>query len=114
MNLQGKSDYSVCCTGVQPTIAAPRQVDGRRATRRQVLAALPRSARAMERLFAYGLERGKLPSFSLDMVHFVTYHAMHEAHHRGQLCTVARQLGYRLPDSVLAGLWEWNKRAKEV
>ncbi len=27
---------------------------------------------------------------------------------------VARQLGYRLPDEVLYGLWQWSKRAKEA
>src|SRR3990172_8578654 len=32
---------------------------------------------------------------------------------RGQLVMLARQLGHRLPSGVIAGLWQWTKRARE-
>jgi uncharacterized damage-inducible protein DinB len=46
-------------------------------------------------------------------VHFLSYFVAHEAHHRGQLCMLARQLGHRLPAEVTGGLWQWKKRSRE-
>jgi uncharacterized damage-inducible protein DinB len=37
------------------------------------------------------------------------YMIAHEAHHRGQVCLLAHQLGYRLPDEVTAGMWSWER-----
>jgi uncharacterized damage-inducible protein DinB len=50
----------------------------------------------------------------LDVDHVLTYFVAHEAHHRGQIVMVARQLGYRLPQSVTAGLWQWRTRRREA
>ena len=33
----------------------------------------------------------------------------HEAHHRGQVCMLAHQLGFPLPIEVTSGLWNWEK-----
>jgi len=33
----------------------------------------------------------------------------HEAHHRGQVCMLAYQLGFRLPDKVVSGMWNCEK-----
>ena len=41
------------------------------------------------------------------------YAVSHEAHHRGQLLLMARELGHRLPPKVAAGLWQWSSRLKE-
>ena len=46
----------------------------------------------------------------LDVGHVLTYFVAHEAHHRGQIVMVARQLKCRLPESVSAGLWQWQTR----
>ena len=70
-------------------------------------------------LIRLGMARGgALPpaawqNFPTDLVHFLSYFVAHEAHHRGQLCLLARQLGHRLPAQVTAGLWQWKTRAKE-
>jgi uncharacterized damage-inducible protein DinB len=97
-------------------IEAPQGVDRHRATRRQVLAALKKSARAMSRLLQAGLDNdGHLTGFAPpDVTHFLAYHVAHEGHHRGQIVMVARQLGYRLPVEVTIGLWLWGKRARGV
>jgi len=35
----------------------------------------------------------------------------HEAHHRGQILMLARQLGYRVPEP---NVWQWDKLWKQV
>jgi uncharacterized damage-inducible protein DinB len=37
----------------------------------------------------------------------------HEAHHRGQVCILAHQLGFPLPTKAGAGIWVWEKLWKE-
>ena len=44
-------------------------------------------------------------------VEMLCYMLAHEAHHRGQVCMLAHQLGYPLPDK--AALWNWEKLWKE-
>jgi hypothetical protein len=41
------------------------------------------------------------------------YMLSHEAHHRGQVCMLAHQLGFPLPNKVAYGLWNWEKLWKE-
>lgn len=103
-------------------IAAPRLVDLRRVRRRELLAALDRSGAAIEALLVLGLASGgQVPpspayvwrNLPLDVGHVLTYFVAHEAHHRGQVVMVARQLGHRLPSSVSDGLWQWTTRQRE-
>lgn len=41
------------------------------------------------------------------------YMLSHDAHHRGQICLLAHQLGYSLPFAAGPGLWAWEKLWKE-
>jgi uncharacterized damage-inducible protein DinB len=41
------------------------------------------------------------------------YMLSHEAHHRGQVCMLAHQLGFPLPNEVAYGMWNWEKLWKE-
>ena len=41
------------------------------------------------------------------------YMVAHEAHHRGQVCMLAHQLGFSLPVAVTSGIWNWEKLWKE-
>lgn len=99
-------------------VPVPEQVP-RTVRPKELLRALVRSSGGMVRLLELGRARGgAVPrstwqNFPTDLVHFLSYFVAHEAHHRGQLCLLARQLGYRLPREVLGGLWQWNQRAKE-
>jgi uncharacterized damage-inducible protein DinB len=43
----------------------------------------------------------------------VTYMISHEAHHRGQVCMLAHQLGFPLPTKAAAGIWVWERLWKE-
>ena len=41
------------------------------------------------------------------------YMVVHDAHHRGQVCMLAHQLGFRLPIKAAYGIWVWEKLWKE-
>ena len=105
--------------GADHGIAVPRTVDGRTVRPSELTRALARSSEGIVALIRLGIERGgSVPAaawqnFPTDMVHFLNYFVAHEAHHRGQLCLLARQLGHRLPKDVTAGLWQWKKRSQD-
>ncbi|MFI5166753.1 MAG: DinB family protein [Thermoanaerobaculales bacterium] len=109
--------------GAEHGIAVPTRVDQRTVTPRQLVSALKRSSRGIAALLALGKSHdGKVPvsrayvwrNLPLDVEHVLTYFVAHEAHHRGQIVMAARQLGYRLPQSVTAGLWQWRTRRREA
>jgi uncharacterized damage-inducible protein DinB len=106
--------------GARHGIEPPPLVDLRRVQPRQLARALSRSSAGMVRLLELGLAQGgRVPratwqNFPTDLHHFLGYFAAHEGHHRGQLCLVARQLGYRLPRPVAVGIWDWVKRSREA
>ena len=39
----------------------------------------------------------------------VAYMISHDAHHRGQVCMLAHQLGYPLPVKYASGIWAWER-----
>jgi uncharacterized damage-inducible protein DinB len=109
--------------GQEHGIAVPAPVDRHTVARRELLSALARSSRGIERLLELGLAAGgHVPpskayvwrNLPLDVPHVLTYLVAHEGHHRGQIVMLARQLGHRLPNDISAGLWQWNKRMQET
>lgn len=109
--------------GQELGVPVPGSVDRRRVGPKALVPALERSSRGILRLLALGYDRGgSLPMVStyiwrnlpLDVGHVLAYFVAHEAHHRGQIVLVARQLGYRLPPAVTTGLWQWTKRSAEA
>jgi uncharacterized damage-inducible protein DinB len=105
--------------GREHSVHTPSRVDRRAVSRRQLTAALKRSSRGMEALLELGFAAGGVlpPSkgyvwrnLPLDVGHVLAYFVAHEAHHRGQIVMVARQLGQRLPRTVTDGLWWWSTR----
>jgi uncharacterized damage-inducible protein DinB len=105
--------------GARHGIVVPQRVDGRSVRPSELSRALVHSSRGIIALIRLGVARGGVvpaaawQNFPTDLVHFLSYLVAHEAHHRGQLCMLARQLGHRLPVEVTAGLWQWKKRAQE-
>ena len=105
--------------GARHGVVVPKSVNGRSVKQSELLRALPRSSRGMIDLIELAMARGgSIPpatwqNFPTDVLHFLNYFVAHEAHHRGQLCMVARQLGHRLPAEVTGGLWQWKKRSRE-
>ena len=108
--------------GVPHGIPAPALVDLRRVNRRELLAALKKSAKGIEAILTLGLESGgtvpPTPAYTwrnlpLDVGHVLMYFSSHEAHHRGQVVTIARQLGKRLPSAVTNELWQWSRLQRQ-
>jgi uncharacterized damage-inducible protein DinB len=94
----------------------PARLDRRRCTKRQVARALARSAEAIVKVAETALARedGRLPHFPPHAVAFLCYLLAHDAHHRGQILLLARQLGYRLPEAARYGIWQWSKLGKQA
>lgn len=44
----------------------------------------------------------------------VAYMISHDAHHRGQACMLAHQLGFPLPGQAAYGMWVWETLGKKV
>jgi uncharacterized damage-inducible protein DinB len=42
-------------------------------------------------------------------IEMLAYMLTHEAHHRGQVCMLAHQLGFALPSRVTSQLWNWER-----
>ena len=105
--------------GASHGVAVPPNVNVRTVQPKELTRALERSSEGMIQLIRLGVSRGgAIPpaawqNFPTDLVHFLSYFVAHEAHHRGQLVMLARQLGHRLPSEVTAGLWQWNTRSRE-
>jgi uncharacterized damage-inducible protein DinB len=71
---------------------------------------LEASAAVMAEFLRGALESGRVPNFRPDAWAFHAYLIAHEAHHRGQMTQLARQLGYPVSQKVNFGLWEWGVR----
>lgn len=105
--------------GARHGVPTPSRVDRRRVRPSELVRALSCSSAGIVRLIELGAARGgAVPratwqNFPTDLVHFLNYFVAHEAHHRGQLIMLARQLGHRLPPSVTNGVWQWTRRARE-
>lgn len=105
--------------GAPHGMAPPTRVDLRTVRPAELLRALERSSEGIIALIRLGAERGgSVPpahwqNFPTDLVHFLNYFVAHEAHHRGQLILLARQLGHRLPREVVDGVWQWKTRSRE-
>jgi uncharacterized damage-inducible protein DinB len=108
--------------GSEHGLGLPQQVDRHKVSPKELLTALRRSSRGMIELLTLGLDHGGvLPDSSsyvwrnlpLDIPHVLIYFVAHEAHHRGQIVMLARQLGHRLPVEITGGLWHFAKRSKE-
>lgn len=93
----------------------PPKLDRENATIEQAREGLAQSSVAMVELLRSALaDGGRLKDFKPDVVNFAAYAMAHEAHHRGQICLVARALGQPLSQQAGFGLWEWRKRHAEA
>jgi uncharacterized damage-inducible protein DinB len=93
----------------------PAKLDRADVTPDEAKKALATSAAAMVRLIERSLEAGgHVPDFRPDVVALVASAITHDAHHRGQICHWANQLGSPLSPEQSLRMWEWDKRWKEI
>lgn len=93
----------------------PARLDRAEVTVAEARRALAESARAMVRLIERSLASGgHVSDFRPDVVGLVCAAITHDAHHRGQICHWAAQLGVPITPEQSLALWEWDKRWKDV
>jgi len=94
----------------------PAKLDRDKCTPKQAAAALASSAEAISKLLAAGLERDdlRIKDFRPDVAGAFGYMIAHEAHHRGQICSLTRQVGFALDQKTQFGMWEWGKLWREL
>ncbi len=105
-----------------PHLKVPAQLNRAHCTTERASAALAESAAGCAQMLAEGLGGGdRIATFHRDGwaqpwpvgPEMLCYMLAHEAHHRGQVCMLAHQLGFPLPSKVTSNLWNWEKLWKE-
>jgi uncharacterized damage-inducible protein DinB len=104
-----------------PHLKLPARLDRNKSTQKQTRAALTESAGRCSEMLAEALctPKSRVQSFVRDGwarpwppgVAMFAYMVTHDAHHRGQACMLAHQLGFPLKAGYR--LWVWEKLAKE-
>ncbi len=101
-----------------PHLKVPPQLNRAHCTPQQARAGLAESAARCAEMLAEALDGGgRIEKFRRDGwakpwpvgVEMLCYMLSHEAHHRGQVCMLAHQLGFPLPIKVTSGIWNWEK-----
>jgi len=89
----------------------PDQLDRAAVTPAQATKALESSCAALRTVIGGALQSdGRIRNFKPDVAAFLGYLIAHDAHHRGQITMLARQLGHALPQKAMFGMWEWGSR----
>lgn len=116
--------HNVRCKWVRltaPHLKVPRQLDRARCTPRQARAGLAESAAGCARMLAEAFGGNRIEKFRRDAwaqswpagVEMLCYMLAHEAHHRGQVCMLAHQLGFPLSSQLTSRMWNWERLWKE-
>ena len=106
-----------------PHLKLPSQLDPARSTQKQAKTALVRSAARCSEMLADALSDPpcRVETFLRDGwarpwragPAMLAYMITHDAHHRGQVCMLAHQLGYPLPAKAVSKMWAWERLWKE-
>jgi len=118
--------HNVRCKWIRlnaPHLKVPPQLKRTQCTPQQARAGLAESAARCAEMLAEALGGGgsRVEKFRRDGwgrpwpvgVEMLCYMLAHEAHHRGQVCMLAHQLGFPLPTDVTSGMWNWERLWKE-
>lgn len=89
----------------------PDQLDRHSVTPAQARKAMAESHDALHAVLKAAVESdGRIKGFKPDVAAFFGYLIAHDAHHRGQIAMLARQVGHALPQKAMFGMWEWGTR----
>jgi uncharacterized damage-inducible protein DinB len=90
----------------------PSQLDRHTVTPTQALKALEQSREALRAVLEQSLSGdGRIKGFKPDVAGFFAYLVAHDAHHRGQVAMLARQVGHPISQRATFGMWEWGARS---
>ena len=118
--------HNVRCKWIRltaPHLKVPRQLNRAHCTPKQAREGLAESAAGCAVMLAEALGRGgRIKMFRRDGwarpwpvgMDMLCYMLSHEAHHRGQACMLAHQLGFPLPNKVTSEMWNWERLWKET
>ena len=114
-----------------PHLKLPAALDRASCTQKQARAALAESGARCSEMLAEALSgspsgpqfgpQSRVETFRRDGwarpwpagAAMLAYMISHDAHHRGQVCMLAHQLGFPLPTKAASGIWVWEKLWKE-
>ena len=118
--------HNVRCKWIRltaPHLKIPPQLNRAHCTPQQARAGLAESAAGCAEMLAeaHGDSGGRVEKFRRDGwaqpwpvgPEMLCYMLSHEAHHRGQVCMLAHQLGFPLANAVTSRMWSWEKLWKE-
>jgi uncharacterized damage-inducible protein DinB len=106
-----------------PHLKVPAPLNRAHCTPQQARAGLAESAARCAEMLAEALGGGgRVETFQRDGwarawpvgPEMLCYMVAHEAHHRGQVCMLAHQLGFPLANEVTSGMWNWEKLWREA
>jgi uncharacterized damage-inducible protein DinB len=88
----------------------PPSLDRNRSTPAQARRALRHSTEDLARLFdtALAARRARVKGMPRRVVNMLTYLMQHDAHHRGQMCGLARDLGHEFRSEDTMRIWGWK------
>jgi uncharacterized damage-inducible protein DinB len=106
-----------------PHLKLPPELDRARCTQNQARRALAETANLCSKMLAdaLGESQGRVRHFHRDGwvrpwpagAAMFSYMVVHDAHHRGQVCMLAHQLGYPLPNRAISEMWSWERLWKQ-
>ena len=111
--------HNVRCKWVRltaPHLEVPSLLNRTRCTPQKARSGLAESAASCEKMLTEAFS-GRVDKFLRDGwaqpwpigPEMLCYMLAHEAHHRGQVCMLAHQLGFPLPYKASDGIWNWEK-----
>jgi len=88
----------------------PPSLDRNRSTPLQTRRALRQSTEDLVRLFetAFAAKRARVRGMPRRAVNMLAYLIQHDAHHRGQICVLARDLGHKFLSEDTMRIWGWK------
>jgi uncharacterized damage-inducible protein DinB len=88
----------------------PPSLDRKRVTRAQAQRALHRSTEVIAAQFeaAIAARRARVKGMPRRVVDMLTYLMQHDAHHRGQICALAKELGHEFGPKDMTRIWGWS------
>ena len=114
--------HNVRCKWIRltaPHLKVPQQLNRAHCTPKQARSGLAESAAGCAQMLdeALGSSSSRVKKFLRDGwakpwpvgQEMLCYMISHEAHHRGQVCMLAHQLGYPLASQVTARMWGWER-----